>query len=298
MQGTAAAELLVADPTRRRAWWRRRRDGPAALGLAIIVGVALLAILAPLLAPADPLAQDLRHRLLPPAFVPGGSLDHLLGTDTLGRDLVSRICFGSRVTLAIGLLGVLVGGLVGVTAGLLAGTIGGRIDLVLGRIADIQQAIPFVILSLAVVAVVGASLPNLIAVLGIGSWVYSFRVVRAESLVVEGQPFVEASRALGAGPLHLVRHHVLPNVVPSIIVVMTLFVPQLIVYAAGLSFLGLGVPPPTPEWGSMIAEGTEYLRTAPWLAGVPATFLIVTVLGITLVGDWMRDALDPQGPRP
>jgi len=265
----------------------------AMVGLVIVAGVVLMAIFAPLLAPADPLHQDLHIRLTPPALLPGGSFEHLLGTDRLGRDMLSRIMFGARITLLIGLLGVTVGGAIGITTGLVAGYVGGWMDGLTGRLADTQQAIPFVILVLAVVAVLGASLSNLIIVLGVGSWIFSYRVVRGETLTVRRRPFVEASEALGADRAFVIRQHILPNVMPSIIVVVTLFVPETILFAAALSFLGLGVPPPTPEWGGMIADGSEYLRVAPWLALVPAGFLIITVLAINLVGDWLRDALDP-----
>ncbi len=277
--------------------YRRRgrlsRDLPAYVGLAVIAAITLMALLAPILAPYDPADQDLRNRLKPPAFMPGGSPAHLLGTDKVGRDILSRVMYGSQVTLVIGLLGVVVGGVVGVVAGLLAGYLRGWFDLVLGRLADIQQAVPFVILVLAIVALVGASLTNLILVLGLGSWLFYFRVVRGEVLTVRGQPFVEASRVIGASQWRIIRRRVLPNVMPSIIVVVTLFVPQVIIFTAGLSFLGLGVPPTTPEWGSMIADGSQYLRDAPWLAMGPALFLVLTVLAVNLVGDWLRDVLDP-----
>jgi peptide/nickel transport system permease protein len=162
-----------------------------------------------------------------------------------------------------------------------------------GRVTDVQQSIPFLVLALAVVAVLGASLANLILVLGLGSWIFYHRVVRAEVLRIREQPYIEAARALGGSSRGVLWRHVLPNVLPSVIVVATLFVPQVIVFTAGLSFLGLGVPPPTPEWGRQIADGIEYLRTAWWLTLVPSFFLVVTVIGVNLVGDWLRDVLDP-----
>jgi peptide/nickel transport system permease protein len=291
----AAVEPILADVPDEPVYRRRRRisrDLPAVIGLTVIALIALMALTAPLLAPHSPTEQDLRARLQPPIFL-GGSMAHLLGTDKVGRDILSRVMHGSQVTLVIGVLGVVVGGIVGVTAGLLAGFLGGRVDLVLGRLADIQQAVPFVILVLAIVAVLGTSLSNLILVLGLGSWLFYFRVVRGEVLVVRDQPYVEASRVIGAGRWRIIRRRILPNVAPSIIVVVTLFVPQVIIFTAGLSFLGLGVPPTTPEWGSMIADGTQYLREAPWLSLGPAAFLVITVLSVNLVGDWLRDVLDP-----
>jgi peptide/nickel transport system permease protein len=270
---------------------RGSRSGP--LGLAILVLVFVVAVLAPWLAPYDPTVQELRDRLLPPAFVPGGSWEHLLGTDGNGRDLLSRILVGSRLSLLIGGATVLIGGTIGVAAGIVAGLRGGWFDLVAGRLADVQQAIPFIILALAVVGVLGSSVENLIAVLGIGSWFYWYRVVRGEVLALREQPFVEAARAVGVGDWQLVRRQLWRNLAPSIIVLATLWLPQAIAYTAGLSFLGLGVPPPTPEWGRLIADGTEQIADAWWLAALPSLALLVTVLGLTLTGDWLRDLADP-----
>lgn len=270
---------------------RRSRSGR--FGLLILVGVVTVAVLAPWLAPYDPTVQQLRDRLLPPAFIPGGSWEHLLGTDGNGRDLLSRIVVGSRLSLIIGGATVLVGGTIGVGTGILAALRGGWFDVVFGRLADVQQAIPFIILALAVVGVLGASVVNLIAVLGVGSWFYWYRVVRGEVLALREQPFVEAARAVGIGDWQLVRRQLWRNLAPSIIVLATLWLPQAIAYTAGLSFLGLGVPPPTPEWGRLIADGTEQIADAWWLAALPSAALLVTVLGLTLTGDWLRDRADP-----
>lgn len=281
-----------AEPITRSRHWAIR-ELPAIIAATIIIAVCLMAVFAEQLAPYDPMKQDIRAGLQPPFFIEGGSIDHLLGTDRLGRDLLSRILFGGRITLFIGFMAVLVGGSVGVIAGVVAGYFGGFVDGVLGRLADIQQAIPFVVLTLAIVAALGASLINLIVVLGLGSWLFYFRVVRGEVLSVREQPYVEAAEVLGAPRSRIVIRHVLPNVAASIIVVVTLFVPLVIVFAAGLSFLGLGVPPPTPEWGSMIADGIPYLRDAWWLSVLPGIFLVLVVLAINMFGDWLRDYLDP-----
>jgi peptide/nickel transport system permease protein len=264
-----------------------------AIGIGIVVVVVAVALLAPLLAPYDPTVQELRNRLLPPVFVPGGSPEHLLGTDGNGRDLLSRIIVGSRLSLVIGGATVLIGGTIGVAAGIVAGLRGGWFDLVAGRLADVQQAIPFIILALAVVGVLGSSVVNLIIVLGVGSWFYWYRVVRGEVLALREQPFIEAARAVGVGDWQLIRRHLWRNLTPSIIVLATLWLPQAIAYTAGLSFLGLGVPPPTPEWGRLIADGTEQIADAWWLAALPSAALVVTVLGLTLIGDWLRDVADP-----
>ena len=196
-------------------------------------------------------SRSFGNRLLPPVFVPGGSPEHLLGTDGNGRDLLSRIIVGSRLSLVIGGATVLIGGTIGVSAGIVAGLRGGWFDVVAGRLADVQQAIPFIILALAVVGVLGSSVVDLIIVLGVGSWFYWYRVVRGEVLALREQPFIEAARAVGVGDWQLIRRHLWRNLTPSIIVLATLWLPQAIAYTAGLSFLGLGVPPPTPEWGRL-----------------------------------------------
>ncbi|MFI5200287.1 MAG: ABC transporter permease [Candidatus Limnocylindrales bacterium] len=183
--------------------------------------------------------------------------------------------------------------MIGVSAGLLAGYRGGWLDLAIGQLADIQQAIPFLILALAVLAVVGSSTLNLALVLGVGSWLYYFRVTRGEVLTVRERPYIEAARAAGVGQWRILRRHVLPNIAGSIVVIITLQIPQVILFTAGLTFLGLGVPPPTPEWGRLIYDGRDYLQTAWWLTVEPALVLVVFVLGVNFIGDGLRDWLDP-----
>ena len=255
--------------------------------------VSLLAVLAPLISPHDPLAQVLVDRLKPPAWLPGGTATYLLGTDANGRDILSRIIWGGQTSLEIGVLSVLVGSAIGVSAGLLAGYRGGWLDTIIGRVADIQQAIPLLILALAVIAVVGSSILNLVIVLGGGSWLYYYRVVRGEVLAARERPYVEAARAVGVADRRILVRHILPNVAGSIVVIVTLEIPQVILFTAGLTFLGLGVPPPTPEWGRLIFEGRDYLQSAWWLTLEPAVFLVLFVLGVNLLGDAMRDRLDP-----
>lgn len=283
-------ELWPAAMTRAR---RHRPDGPVLLGGGIVLAIVLMAILAPLISPHDPLAQVLVDRLKPPAWLPGGTTEYLLGTDANGRDILSRIIWGARTSLEIGLLSVILGAGIGVTAGLLAGYRRGWVDLIIGRIADIQQAIPLLILALAVIAVVGSSILNLIIVLGAGSWLYYYRVVRGEVLTIRERPYVEAARAVGAGDWQILGRHILPNIAGSIVVIVTLEIPQVILFTAGLTFLGLGVPPPTPEWGRLIFEGRDYLQGAWWLTLAPGAFLVLFVLGVNLLGDALRDRLDP-----
>ena len=271
----------------------RRYGVGAVFGLGVVVAVAALAVVGPFVAPYDPVAQELRDRLLPPFWAHGGSLAHVFGTDGNGRDVLSRILAGTRLSVVIAVATVVVGGTIGSLAGLTAGLRGGWFDLVAGRLADVQQSIPFLVLALAVVGVLGPSLVNLVIVLGLGSWFAWYRVVRGEVLALREQPFVEAARAVGIGDRRLVTGQLWCNLVPSLIVLATLWLPQAIVYTAGLSFLGLGVPPPAPEWGRLIADGTDAIATAPWIAGAPSVVLVVAVLGVTLAGDWLRDTVDP-----
>ena len=285
--------MIGARPVPRRRWAARRIDLPVYVGGGIVLAIVLLALLAPWISPHDPLAQVLTDRLKPPAWLPGGSPVYPLGTDANGRDLLSRILWGARTSLEIGLLTVLLGAAIGVTSGLLAGYRGGWLDAIVGRLADIQQAIPLLILALAVIAVVGSSILNLVLVLGVGSWLYYHRVVRGEVLAIRERPYIEAARAVGVGDRRILLGHILPNVAGSIIVIVTLELPQVILFTAGLTFLGLGVPPPTPEWGRLIFEGRYYLQSAWWLTVEPATFLVLFVLGVNLLGDALRDRLDP-----
>ncbi|HLY13904.1 MAG TPA: ABC transporter permease [Candidatus Limnocylindrales bacterium] len=284
----------------RPAWSLRRLEPLVLVGGSLVALIVLLAVLAPWISPHDPLAQVLTDRLKPPAWLPGGSLTYLLGTDANGRDLLSRILWGARTSLEIGLLTVILGAAIGVTAGLVAGYRGGWLATIVGRLADIQQAIPLLILALAVIAMVGSSILNLVLVLGIGSWLYYYRIVRGEVLAIRERPYIDAARATGVGGARILVRHILPNVAGSIIVIVTLELPQVILFTAGLTFLGLGVPPPTPEWGRLIFDGRDYLQSAWWLTVEPAAVLVLFVLGVNLLGDALRDRIDParrQGPR-
>jgi peptide/nickel transport system permease protein len=280
-------------PPARSGWNLRRLEPTVLIGGTLVLAIALLAVLAPLISPHDPLAQVLTDRLKPPAWLPGGSTAYLLGTDANGRDLLSRILWGARTSLEIGLLTVLLGSAIGVSAGLLAGFRGGWLDTIIGRLADIQQAIPLLILALAVIAMVGSSILNLVLVLGIGSWLYYYRVVRGEVLAIRERPYIDAARTAGVGGGRILVRHILPNVAGSIIVLVTLELPQVILFTAGLTFLGLGVPPPTPEWGRLIFDGRDYLQSAWWLTVEPAVVLVLFVLGVNLLGDALRDRIDP-----
>jgi peptide/nickel transport system permease protein len=270
------------------------RDRVALVGLAVIVISATLATLAPALAPTDPARNDLLARLTPPAWMAGGSWAHPLGTDTLGRDVVSRLLYGARVSLIVGFSAVVLAGVLGVLLGLVSGYYGGRLDDALMRLGDVQLAFPALVLAIAVLAVVGSGLGNVVLVLGVTGWVTYARIARGETLSLRHREFVEGARALGARDAEILWRHVLPNVLPSITVVATFSVARTIIAEASLSFLGLGIPPPAPSWGAMLDEGRNYLTTGWWLALFPGLAILAVVLGINVVGDWLRDTLDPR----
>ena len=271
-----------------------RRSPLAGLG-ALIVGLVIVAALAaPWLATTDPIDQDLAAALKPPSWLADGSLEHPLGTDHLGRDVYSRLIYGARISLTISVLAALLGAAVGVAAGLVAGYHGGRVGAVIMRIVDLNLAFPLILLALAVVALLGANLRNLVIVMAITTWMIYARVVRGLSLTLREQEFVQAVRALGAHDARIIARHILPNVLPPVLVIWTLEVARVILMESALSFLGLGVPPPTPTWGRMLAEGRDYLTMAGWISIFPGLAIMLTVLGINFLGDGLRDLLDPR----
>ena len=261
----------------------------ASLGLAITVIVIGAAAGAPWLSRHDPLRADFAASLKPP-----GAPGHPLGTDQLGRDLLARVLHGARIALFIGGCTVLITALVGGLLGLVAGFVERWPSAVLMRIADVQLSFPFVLLALTINAIVGLGLRNIVLSLSAAGWVVYARVVRGEVLSVKQRDFVQAAAALGVGRFRLVLRHILPNVAPSIIVVATLQFSQFIVAEAAISFLGFGVQPPTPAWGSMLSESRDFFFVAWWLAALPGAALALTALGVNLLGDWLRDTLDPK----
>jgi peptide/nickel transport system permease protein len=295
---TEAVALATPRPRVDREWVAllrglvRRRT--ALFGMLVVLGVLLAAAFAPLVAPFDPLEQDIGQRLREPGWQDAQGRVHALGTDHLGRDILSRIVFGSRIALVVGLAAVVISGLLGMVIGLLAGYFGGRVDDFLMRLADIQLAFPFILLAIAVIGVLGPSLRNIIIVIGVSSWVVYARVVRGEVLSIREREYVQAAIALGSQHWRVLRHHVLPNTLTPWLVVATLDMARVIVIESALSFLGLGVQPPTPTWGGMLADGRVYLSTAWWLATFPGLAILITVLGINLFGDGLRDTLDPR----
>ena len=266
-----------------------RRHALGIVGVVLASLAVIVAAAAPWLAPHDPIKSDFAAGLKPP-----GTPGHPLGTDQLGRDLLSRVLYGARIALFIGFCTVLLTALVGGLLGLLAGFFGGWAGAVVMRIADVQLSFPFILLALTINAIVGLGLRNIIISLSVAGWVVYARVVRGEVLSVKQRDFVQAAAALGMGRARMLFGQVLPNVAPSIIVVASLQFSQFIVAEAAISFLGFGVQPPTPAWGSMLSESRDFLYVAWWLAAFPGAALALTALGINLVGDWLRDVLDPK----
>jgi len=296
----AASELALVRP---RPWVEREwvtllrrlvRRRTALFGLLVVLGVVLAAVAAPLISPFDPLEQDIGQRLREPGWQDAQGRVHPLGTDHLGRDILARIIFGARIALVVGLAAVVISGVLGMLIGLVAGYFGGRVDDFLMRLADIQLAFPFILIAIAVIGVLGPSLGNIIIVIGVSSWVVYARVVRGEVLSIREREYVQAAVALGSRHGRVLLHHVLPNTLTPWLVVATLDMARVIVIESALSFLGLGVQPPTPTWGGMLADGRVYLSTAWWLATFPGLAILITVLGINLFGDGLRDTLDPR----
>jgi peptide/nickel transport system permease protein len=298
---SVASDSVVLAPPRpfsERAWVtlirRLTRRRTALFGFAVVAIVVLTAVFAPVLSPFDPLEQDISQRLKEPGWQDARGRTHILGTDHLGRDILARIIYGSRIALLVGLSAVLISGFLGMAIGLIAGYFRGRVDDFFMRLADIQLAFPFILLAIAVIGVLGPSLRNIIVVIGVSSWVVYARVVRGEVLSIREREFVQAAIALGSFDLRIVLRHVLPNAFTPWLVVATLDMARVIVIESALSFLGLGVQPPTPTWGGMLADGRVYLSTAWWLATFPGLAILITVLGINLFGDGLRDTLDPR----
>lgn len=309
---------------RRRAWQMLRRGRLGLVGVVLLLVITLAAIFAPLVAPHDPLIGKLDASRRCPAFttcptlggaastdqgqntggfkLPGtvntapvkGTMEYPLGTDSNGRDLFSRIVYAARISLLVGITAVLLGGVIGVVAGLLCGFYGGWVDTVIMRLADIQLAFPFILLAIAIVAVLGGGLFNVILVLGVGSWVPYARLVRGQVLSAKQQEYVLAARTVGATDRAILFRHLLPNVITPSIILATFGIAAAIIGEATLSFLGVGINPPTPTWGNMLADGRAYVGSAWWLATFPGVAILLTVLSINLIGDWVRDVIDPR----
>ncbi len=263
------------------------------LPLLIILLLVFTAVFANVLTPYSPVNISLPDRLKPPFWEAGGSLAHPLGTDPMGRDLLTRLIYGARISLLVGILGLLAGGGVGAAVGLIAGYAGGRVDAFLMRVTDTALSFPIILFAILLVVILGGSLPTVVCAMALVLWARFARVVRGEVLSIRERDFIAQARIIGGSPLRIILKHLLPNVLNTLVVLLSLQVGWVIIVEASLSFLGAGVPPPTPTWGSMIAEGRDYIASAWWVSLFPGLAILVTVLAFNLFGDWLRDALDP-----
>ena len=262
--------------------------------IGIIVAFVVVALLAPLLSPADPYEQSLRNRFRPPVWEERGAWAHPLGTDRLGRDLFSRILWGARVSLAAGVVTVLVASAFGAAVGLVAGYYGGRVDAMLMRITDATMAFPVILLALILAVTAGPSFANVVLAIAVILWARYARVIRGQVLTLMHLDFIAQARLAGAGASRIITRHLFPNTLNTLMVLVTLQIGYVIIVEASLSFLGAGIPPPTPAWGSMIAEGREFVTSAWWVSMFPGLAILLVVLAFNLLGDWLRDTFDPK----
>lgn len=288
LSATASVDVAPrADGGRR---WTKLPILPIAIILLVLV---IPALFAEVIAPHDPLAGGLRIRLQPPAFM-GGTSEHILGTDRAGRDIFSRIIYGSRISLTIAALGIFFGGAVGVTLGLIAGYVGGLVDNLIMGLVNMTLSLPAILIALVLATVYGPQFTSIIVVIAFSLWAVYARQVRGEVLSLRERDFVARSRVAGASHLRIVLRHILPNVFNTLIVVATLQVGFVIIFEASMSFLGVGIPRPNPAWGLMVAEGRDVIFSAWWVSLFPGLAIMLTVLALNLLGDWLRDRLDPK----
>ena len=290
-----ALEAATEAPPRRSIGRRMLDNASLVIGLLIVGTILLLAVAAPLLAPHDPYAQDLTRRMVPPIWQAKGAWGNPLGTDNLGRDYLSRLLYGGQISLLIGVSVMVIAGLIGTALGLLAGYFGGRIDMAISFVITARLAMPVILVALAVVAMIGGSLPVVILTLGLLKWDRFAVVMRSATQQVRSLDYVAAAEASGASRLRIIVGEILPNVAPHLIVVATVEAGSAILLEAALSFLGLGVQPPLPSWGLMIAEAKNFMFFSFWLIAIPGTGLALLVLGINLIGDGIRDVFAPEG---
>ena len=295
MTNTASDTKTARRPSQFRLVMTRllRKKSVLICGTLLLLSV-LCALVPGLVAPQDPYDQSLLLRLRPPSFMEGGREGYFLGTDHLGRDILSRIIYGARITLLVSLLAVAVSSAMGIAAGVVAGYYGGRTDAVILRLIDMQLSFPVILLVIAVVAVVGPSLTNLIIIMGLSGWPRMARIVRGAVLSVRGLEYVDAARAIGAGSMRIMAYHIMPNILSAIVVYASFELARMILLEATLSFLGLGVQPPTPTWGGMISDGRNYISLSPWVSLFPGLAIGIVILTFNILGDELRDALDPQ----
>jgi ABC-type dipeptide/oligopeptide/nickel transport system permease subunit len=286
--------LTVAPPRRWRRFGSQLIRSAKGLTGATLIGLAILAaITAPIVSPHDPLKIAARGKFAKPGLL-GGNANYPLGGDNLGRDIFSRVLYGSRASLAIGFLVTAIASTVGSILGGIAGLRGGIVDTAIMRLVDLQLSIPFIILALLFFAILGPGFWSVFAALSVALWVNYARLVRGETLTIREMEYVVAAETIGVPKTRILLVHILPNVLPSILVLATLDMAFVIIFESSLTFLGLGIQPPTPTWGYMLSEGRNYLQESPWMSIVPGAAIILTVVGINLLGDWLRDTLDPS----
>jgi peptide/nickel transport system permease protein len=290
---TVAVHPAFARKTGVRGWWIEFRRWPV-IPAAIVVLLVVAAIFAPLLAPRDPTKGSLRDRNQPPAWSAEGTSKHLLGTDPLGRDLLSRVIYGARISLMVAAIVLTFGAIGGTLLGLVSGWFGGQVDEIAMRFVDFTYAIPFILVALVVVIVLGQSLAVIIALLVVFSWNSFARLTRGETLKLKNEAYVDMARIAGASTGRILSRHLLPGVINTVLVLVSLRVGSLILTEAVLSFLGVGVPPPTPAWGLMVSDGRDYIDTAWWVTVFPGAAIFLTVLAFNFLGDWLRDHFDPR----
>jgi peptide/nickel transport system permease protein len=287
---TPATPVIAAARRRRRAV---RVPPSVAVCFALVAALILAAIFAPLLSPHDPTKQSLVIRNRPPAWIEGSVPSYPLGTDDLGRDVLSRVLYGARVSLGIGFLATIIGTTIGTVLGVIAGYFRGGADWVIMLAVDAQLAMPFIVIAIAAIAAFGKGIPILIVLAGISGWMLFARACRSTVLSLREREFVAAAQALGASHARILSRHILRNLASVILVIVTIDLRRIILFESTLSFLGLGVQPPTPSWGAMLAKGRELLNTAWWISVFPGAALMLTILAVSLIGDWLRDVLDP-----
>ena len=296
MDSPSTNQLMIGRPgrMRRRMIWRSLKQSRLALiGLFLLIVMVTLSILAPVLAPYNPAKSDIRNRLKPPSWSlePGS---HFLGTDNVGRDILSRVLYGGRVSIFVGIAAVTLGGILGTVLGVTAGYFRGTSEGIIMRLVDIQLAFPSILFAVAIMAVLGASVLNVVVVLSLTSWATYCRVARSQTLSLRENEFIHAARSIGTRDRVIILRHILPNALSPLIVIASFGVAMAIINEAALSFLGVGVPTAIPTWGGMLGEGREYLRIAWWFSTFPGFALVLTVFGVNVLGDWIRDYLDPR----
>jgi ABC-type dipeptide/oligopeptide/nickel transport system permease subunit len=289
-QPSSGATSSQSAPKRARRW----RDAGGWIGAGLLILLVLIAIFAPFIAPHAPNDGDLMNAKLPPAWLEGGERSFLLGTDGLGQDLLSRIVYGTRVSLTVGFLGALLAVLIGATLGLIGGYYGGAVDTFVTSVTNLILSLPYLVLVIVLATVLGRSLVNVIVLFGVTDAPVFMRLVRGEVLRLKAQPFVEAARALGASDARVIAQHLLPNLMGPLVTLATFEASAMIFYEAGLGFLGLSVPPEVPSWGNMLALGRQTLTVYPWMSVFPGLAIAVTAFAINLLGEWLRDRLDPR----